>query len=168
MSDGPICGMIVATIDQSGVVTSSSGVIPALASHGMTSESFVGHSAYDVPHVDREGQLAGLASALLKREPAVVTVRHHIAGEVIWIRKAFIPTPDGCVLIAWDGHREPLEAVELEVLRGIADGLTHAEIGARLGLSASSSKRYLDIARRKLGAVNGCHAVALAMRRGLV
>lgn len=40
---------------------------------------------------------------------------------------------------------------ELDVLRGIADGLTNAEIGQRLNVSYETVKSYINRLRTKLG-----------------
>ena len=63
---------------------------------------------------------------------------------------------------------EPLTEREAEVLAGAADGETAAQTGARLFLSSETVKGYRKRIIAKLGARNGTHAVALALRRGLL
>lgn len=63
---------------------------------------------------------------------------------------------------------EPLTDREAEVLAGAADGETAAQTGARLFLSSETVKGYRKRIIAKLGARNGTHAVALALRRGLL
>jgi DNA-binding CsgD family transcriptional regulator len=63
---------------------------------------------------------------------------------------------------------EPLTAREEEVLAGAADGETAAQTGARLYLSSETVKGYRKRIIAKLGARNGTHAVALALRRGVL
>lgn len=63
---------------------------------------------------------------------------------------------------------EPLTDRETEVLAGAADGETAAQTGARLYLSSETVKGYRKRIIAKLGARNGTHAVALALRAGLL
>ena len=57
---------------------------------------------------------------------------------------------------------------EVSVLRLAAEGLTNAEIGARLFLSRHTVKEYLSHATRKLGVHGRVAAVVEAERRGLL
>lgn len=58
---------------------------------------------------------------------------------------------------------------EQRVLLGmVADGHTHATIARRFGLSTSSIHNRLAAIYRRLGARNACHAVAIAIRAGLL
>lgn len=57
---------------------------------------------------------------------------------------------------------------ELECLRLTADGLTSEDIAASLGLSVHTANQYLTNSTQKLNAVNRIHAVAKAMRCGLI
>jgi len=57
---------------------------------------------------------------------------------------------------------------ELDVLRLVAEGLTNKEIGARLFVSADTINGHLDSVYHKLGVSDRAHAVAVALRRGLV
>ncbi len=57
---------------------------------------------------------------------------------------------------------------EAEILAGAAEGETAEETGARLFLSSETVKGYRKRAIAKLGARNGTHAVALAIRSGLL
>jgi two-component system, NarL family, response regulator len=63
---------------------------------------------------------------------------------------------------------EPLTDREAEVLAGAAEGETAAQTGARLFLSSETVKSYRKRIIAKLGARNGTHAVALALRNGLL
>ena len=63
---------------------------------------------------------------------------------------------------------EPLTDRETEILAGAAEGETAAQTGARLFLSSETVKGYRKRVIAKLGARNGTHAVALALRRGLL
>jgi two-component system NarL family response regulator len=61
---------------------------------------------------------------------------------------------------------EPLNDREREILAGAAEGETAAQTGARLYLSTETVKSYRKRIIAKLGARNGTHAVALALRAG--
>ena len=63
---------------------------------------------------------------------------------------------------------EPLNDRETEILAGAANGETAAQTGARLFLSPETVKSYRKRVIAKLGARNGTHAVALALRSGLL
>lgn len=63
---------------------------------------------------------------------------------------------------------EPLTEREEEILAGAAEGETAAQTGARLYLSSETVKSYRKRIIAKLGARNGTHAVALALRTGLL
>jgi DNA-binding CsgD family transcriptional regulator len=57
---------------------------------------------------------------------------------------------------------------ELECIRLAADGLTSEEIARSLGLSLHTANQYLAEAARKLNANGRMHAVAKALRLGLI
>jgi two-component system, NarL family, response regulator len=61
---------------------------------------------------------------------------------------------------------EPLNERETEILAGAAAGETAAQTGARLYLATETVKSYRKRIIAKLGARNGTHAVALALRSG--
>jgi two-component system NarL family response regulator len=63
---------------------------------------------------------------------------------------------------------EPLNQRETEILAGAADGETAVQTGQRLYLSPETVKSYRKRIIAKLGARNGTHAVALAMRSGVL
>jgi DNA-binding CsgD family transcriptional regulator len=57
---------------------------------------------------------------------------------------------------------------ELECLKLTANGLTSEEIARELGLSVHTANQYLLNTTQKLNAVNRVHAVAKALRAGLI
>ena len=72
-----------------------------------------------------------------------------------------------------DGRRRPaagctLTERELQVLRGMADGKSNAEIGRELFVSEDTVKTHARRLFRKLGARDRAHAVAAGFRAGLV
>ena len=62
----------------------------------------------------------------------------------------------------------PLDEAELEALSLFASGKTADEMAFALGVSKSMAMHYLRVAARKLGARNRVHAVAIAIRKGLI
>jgi LuxR family transcriptional regulator, quorum-sensing system regulator BjaR1 len=57
---------------------------------------------------------------------------------------------------------------ERDALLFTADGLTEAAIAERLGVSGSRAAKLVQGSARKLGAANKTHAVAIALRSGLI
>lgn len=69
------------------------------------------------------------------------------------------------------GDDKPLRRIskrELECLKLTARGLTSEEIAHELGLSVHTANQYLLNTTQKLNAVNRVHAVAKALRSGLI
>jgi DNA-binding NarL/FixJ family response regulator len=60
----------------------------------------------------------------------------------------------------------PLTERELEILGKVGDGLTNAEIGLALGISAQTVKNHLTSILRKLAVNDRTQAVVTALRRG--
>jgi len=66
------------------------------------------------------------------------------------------------------GGRPMLTERELEVLAGMCEGRSNAEIGRSLFLSEDTVKTHARRLFKKLGAVDRAHAVALGYRWGVV
>jgi DNA-binding CsgD family transcriptional regulator len=62
----------------------------------------------------------------------------------------------------------PLVEREIQVLRGIAEGGSYAEIAADLVLAHATVKNYAASAIKKLGARSQAHAVHLAHQAGIL
>jgi DNA-binding CsgD family transcriptional regulator len=77
----------------------------------------------------------------------------------------FEPAPEPAELAHWPVALTPREA---EVLRLGADGATSEEIATALHLTEHTVKSHLKRIQSKLGARNRTHAVALALRSGLI
>lgn len=60
----------------------------------------------------------------------------------------------------------PLTERELEILRKVSDGMTNAEIGYALGISAQTVKNHVTSILRKLAVNDRTQAVVTAFRRG--
>ena len=77
--------------------------------------------------------------------------------------------PVGAGVVGLSGARRlALTERELQVLRGMADGKSNAEIGRELFVSEDTVKTHARRLFRKLGARDRAHAVAAAFRAGLV
>jgi DNA-binding CsgD family transcriptional regulator len=63
---------------------------------------------------------------------------------------------------------KPMSKRELECLRLTANGLTSDEIATSLGLSVHTANQYLTNSTHKLNAMNRIHAVAKALRGGMI
>lgn len=70
--------------------------------------------------------------------------------------------------VAYLAGRDQLTQRELDVVELVVDGLTNAEIAARLFLSEDTVKTHLRRILARLGARNRAHLVAEAFRRDLV
>jgi DNA-binding NarL/FixJ family response regulator len=57
---------------------------------------------------------------------------------------------------------------QLLVLRMSAQGRSMAEIARQLGVSVNTVKKHVELILLNLGAVNRMHAIAIAMREGLL
>lgn len=75
------------------------------------------------------------------------------------------------LILRFQGASHPqsrLSPREIECLRWTSEGKTVWECGIILGLSAHTVKCYLESARHKLGASSNTHAVALALKAGML
>jgi DNA-binding NarL/FixJ family response regulator len=84
-----------------------------------------------------------------------------------------VPVQRGDQVVEGDGAaatpirlRAPLTERELQVLRGMADGKSNAEIGRDLYVSEDTVKTHARRLFRKLGARDRAHAVAVGFRSG--
>jgi DNA-binding NarL/FixJ family response regulator len=60
----------------------------------------------------------------------------------------------------------PLTDRELEILKKVSDGMTNAEIGYALGISAQTVKNHVTSILRKLAVNDRTQAVVMALKRG--
>lgn len=72
------------------------------------------------------------------------------------------------VFVGRYGRRHELTPPELRCLSATAVGLRAKEAGMVLGIAEETVKSHLSSARLKLRGKNTCHAVALAIRAGLI
>lgn len=83
--------------------------------------------------------------------------------------RAFALFRSACALRAPEPARHGnLTKRDIECLRLTADGLTSEQLAARLGLSVHTANQYVSAVVEKLDAVNRMHAVAKALRAGII
>jgi DNA-binding NarL/FixJ family response regulator len=112
---------------------------------------------------------AGGIPAMLPNSPMVPAQRGE-GGEIdpATGRPIVWPGNDNRGEAAPAGRRLTLTERELQVLRGMADGKSNAEIGRELFVSEDTVKTHARRLFRKLGARDRAHAVAAGFRAGLV
>ncbi|HKT01290.1 MAG TPA: response regulator transcription factor [Rugosimonospora sp.] len=103
------------------------------------------------------------ASAVAASAPAVPAMRATLSREqLVPAQRADLSREPG------EARRPLLTERELQVLRGMADGKSNAEIGRELYVSEDTVKTHARRLFRKLGARDRAHAVAAGFRAGLV
>jgi len=107
---------------------------------------------------------AGVRGYLLKEMVHTEIVR---AIRVIHSGKRLMP-PEVAERLSEYSPQVTLTPREIEVLAFVARGLGNKEIGAQLGTAAGTVKMHLQNILCKLGASDRAHAVALAVRRGII
>ncbi len=109
---------------------------------------------------------AGATGYLLKdtpREDLVEAVRAAARGETV-----LAPSVARRLVEQMRGGGERLTVRELEVLGGVARGLSNAEIGAELFIAEATVKTHLLRVFTKLGVADRTRAVTVALERGLI
>lgn len=109
----------------------------------------------------REAYDAGAVAVLLKEAPLADVVR---AVEAVLEGRTYLDP----ALRRSPARSSSLTERELEVLRLLADGLRHEEIGKRLGIGSETVRTHLRKASDRLGAATRTQAVATALRQGLI
>jgi DNA-binding NarL/FixJ family response regulator len=143
-------------------------VIAALKRRGLTRPRVLVLTAHDDQDMVLEAVRAGAHGYILKsatRNDLIGAIRRVAAGEQYYdavVVKAFLRGDQR--------QRDAglLTSRELEILRMAADGLTNREIGERIYVSVGTVKTHLDNIYRKLEVSDRAHAVAVALRRGLL
>lgn len=109
---------------------------------------------------------AGATGYLLKDTPRadlVAAVRAAARGETV-----LAPSVARRLVAQMRGGGERLTARELEVLGGVARGLSNAEIGAELFIAEATVKTHLLRVFTKLDVTDRTRAVTVALERGLI
>jgi len=113
---------------------------------------------------------SGGVPAMMPNGPMVPSQRGDLAIDPVTGRPMVWPGNDGVGVADAQptGRRLTLTERELQVLRGMADGKSNAEIGRELFVSEDTVKTHARRLFRKLGARDRAHAVAAGFRSGLV
>jgi len=111
--------------------------------------------------VAREALAAGAAALVLKEAPLADLGR---ALDAVRLGGSYV---DPGVARA-EAQAVELTTRELDVLSLVADGLSHEEIGTRLGIGSETVRTHLKKACARLGASTRTQAVAAALRLGLI
>ena len=117
------------------------------------------------------GANGGIVPAMLPNSPMVPAQRGDAPLDPATGRPMVWPGNEGQVGVAEAApasRRLTLTERELQVLRGMADGKSNAEIGRELFVSEDTVKTHARRLFRKLGARDRAHAVAAGFRAGLV
>jgi DNA-binding NarL/FixJ family response regulator len=132
-------------------------------------------TTFDMDEYVHAALRAGASGFLLKdAQPAdlLAAVRQVAQGESVLapslVRRliaTFVETPPATAKPAWLGS---LTAREIEVLVAVAQGLTNAEIGAALYMSAATAKTHVGRLLTKLSARDRTQLVIAAYEAGLV
>lgn len=67
-----------------------------------------------------------------------------------------------------DTDVQTLTPTETKILQAMAEGYLHKHMPDVVGCLESTSKNHMKAIYNKLGAYTAAHAVAIAMRRGLI
>jgi DNA-binding NarL/FixJ family response regulator len=120
---------------------------------------------------------AGASGFLLKDtipEELIAAIRTLAAGDALLapsitrrLISEFVRRPDAATLVG-DGVLDDLSAREREVLVEVARGLSNADIGERLFISAATAKTHVSRLLTKLGAHDRAQLVMIAYESGLV
>lgn len=131
-------------------------------------------TTYDADEWVFDAVRAGASGYLLKDTPPsqlIAAIRSTVEGKTpvdpgvagkIFETIAKQPPPPSAQLLELFSERE------LEVLRMLADGLTNAEIGARIHLSEGTIRNQISTILGKLNARDRTQAVVYAIRLGLI
>lgn len=130
---------------------------PAVVFYSGTAEPGVLHSALD----------AGASGFVVKSGPAHDLVR---AVRAVHAGLPFIDARLGSALAGRSQQpaSTPLSARESQVLQHLAHGMTTEGVGKELFLSPATVRSYTENAMHKLNANNRVHAVAIALRLGMI
>jgi two-component system, NarL family, response regulator len=144
-------------------------VIPALIGQGSAAPRVLVLTVLSDDDIVLKAVQAGAQGYILKStsgDELVRAIRRVAAGEEYFdavVVRAFM-NRDKLDLL----RKDTLTSRELSVLRLVAAGKTNRQIGTELFLSAETVKAHLENIFRKLEASDRTHAVAVAMRQGLL
>src|SRR4029079_11281146 len=109
---------------------------------------------------------AGASGVVLKEAPLVDVTR---AIETVLGGRCYVdPALAALALARPQGSNGRLTDRERDVLKLLAEGLQHEEIGRRLGIVGETVRTHVQKACDRLGASTRTQAVATALRQGLI
>lgn len=114
----------------------------------------------------RDALGAGASGVVLKEAPLVDILR--AVDTALQGRTYVDPALAGQALLNPRAGGTLLTPRERQVLELLAEGLSHDEIGKRLGISGETVRTHLQKASERLGAGTRTQAVATALRLGLI
>jgi DNA-binding NarL/FixJ family response regulator len=112
-----------------------------------------------------EAFAAGAAAVILKEAPLADVTR---ALSAILAGGTYVDPALGVLTLTGAGSRLELTQREADVLLLLADGHTYEAIGRRLEISPETVRTHLQKASERLNASTRTHAVATAIRLGLI
>ncbi len=116
---------------------------------------------------------AGVDGFLLKTatvEELGAAIRRTLRGERVVASELMGPLLNGYAALLRErtSHESDLSAEELRILDGVAHGRSYRELASAMFLSEITVRRRVQDIYRKLDVRDRAHAVAVAMRRGLI
>ena len=104
---------------------------------------------------------AGVSGYVLKAQPA-----SSLADAVRKVHRGMRVIDPKLAAESWNGDADPLTPRQRTILNLATAGLTTADIGARLGITAGTVRNYLSAAISKIGAANRIDAARIARNKG--
>jgi two-component system response regulator DesR len=104
---------------------------------------------------------AGVSGYVLKAQPA-----DELADAVRRVHRGLRVIDPQLAAESWSSEVDPLTARQREILQLATEGVSTADIAARLGIAAGTVRNYLSEAIAKLGAANRIEAARIARRKG--
>jgi DNA-binding NarL/FixJ family response regulator len=122
-------------------------------------------TAYSERSLLGRGLESGAKGYILKEAPHQTLVRaiEKIAGGEGYVDPALMPA-----FLAGKDSTDMLTTREREILQLLADGLSNADVAARLFISAETVKSHVRHILTKLEADTRTHAVAIALREAII
>jgi DNA-binding NarL/FixJ family response regulator len=107
---------------------------------------------------------AGAKGYLLKEAPSQTLIRaiEKLSGGEAYVDPALMPS-----LVTRDGH-DLLTPRERQILQLLADGMSNADVAAKLFISQETVKSHVRHILAKLEADTRTHAVAIALRESII
>ncbi|MDX2020753.1 MAG: response regulator transcription factor [Deltaproteobacteria bacterium] len=121
-------------------------------------------SSHDSDHVIRQAMALGARGYVVKRAGVVQLLA---ALKAVSQGRTYL-SPDAEAQLAEHLNQATLSAREIQILRLAAQGMTNVQIGKEVSISERTVKFHINSILQKLQAADRTHAVALALRRGIL